>query len=83
MEGVTKSHLDQIAKRTDGFSGRAMSKFMLNLQGAVYAEPDCKLTVQLLQKVTARELEKHAARTSDSGDWLSSGSSPSESRLTS
>lgn len=76
VEGITREALANVATVTKGFSGRAMSKFMLNLQGAVYADPKCRLTAELLKEVTAQELSKHRARTSSSGDWL--GSSASE-----
>ena len=56
-----------VARKTEGFSGRAMAKMLLNLQGAVYAEEDCRLTPAVMQQVVKQELIKHRARTGEDG----------------
>lgn len=70
LQGITEAALEDIARRTEGFSGRGISKLMLNLQGAVYAEPGCMLTAALLQEVVAREVAKNDTKTKGSSSWL-------------
>ena len=67
VENITYNMLLDVARKTEGFSGRAMAKMLLNLQGAVYAEEDCRLTPAVMQQVVKQELIKHRARTGEDG----------------
>lgn len=70
VEDITQKMLLDVARKAEGFSGRGISKMLLNLQGAVYAEPDCRLTPKVLQQVVKQELARHRARSSIDTDWM-------------
>ena len=38
LDGIDAGHFDTIARRTDGMSGRGLSKLMISIQGHVYAK---------------------------------------------
>jgi len=66
-----------VARKTEGFSGRGISKLLLNVQGAVYSEPECCLTPKILSQVLKQELVKHRARMNRNDDtWHGLGGSP-------
>lgn len=62
LQGITVAFLKQIAEQTDGFSGRQLSKLMLNLQGAAYSDERCFLTVADAMSVLNAELHRHRVR---------------------
>jgi len=50
-EGIGTDFLEDVAKRTEGFSGRQLAKFVLALQSAVFGSGTTKLTKTLAQTV--------------------------------
>lgn len=62
MPDVDESLLMQVAKSCDGFSGRAISKFMLKIQGTVYGQEEMTLDSALMQRVLGMEVERNALK---------------------
>ena len=54
MEGVTKEVIDSIAKQTEGFSGREITKMVIAWHDAAFTLPDAVLTPDLMQKVLGK-----------------------------
>lgn len=50
-EGLDEAWLKSVAERTEGFSGRAISKLMLSMQGNVYGRADARLDLPLAEQV--------------------------------
>ena len=61
---VTAESIRGIVSATEGFSGRAISKVFLNIQGDVYATEECVLTAALLRRALGRAADRHALRRS-------------------
>lgn len=59
VAGVDKEHLDELAKRTEGFSGRGISKLFISMQGAVYGQREAVLTPELFERVVEWKLKEH------------------------
>ena len=54
MEGVTKEVVDSIAKQTEGFSGREITKMVIAWHDAAFTLPDAVLSPDLMQKVLSK-----------------------------
>ena len=61
-EGFTEEYFDELAARTAGFSGRAISKLMLGVQGAVYGRGKPVLSLELMEEVVQRKLDEFEER---------------------
>lgn len=59
MEGVTKEIIDEIAKKTEGFSGREITKMVVAWHDAAFTLPDAVLTPELMDKVLKRFIIQH------------------------
>lgn len=59
IEDVDDAYLDDIARRTEGFSGRAISKLMISVQGNVYGQTRPVLTRDLMEEVVQWKLREH------------------------
>lgn len=57
-DGIDEEYWDALALRTEGFSGRAISKMMLSVQGAVYGRRDASLNLELLDTVVSRKIKE-------------------------
>ena len=55
----SESNIASIAKKTDGFSGREISKLMISAQYAMLLDANKCLTVQLLNEVLETKLKEH------------------------
>lgn len=51
MEGVSKEIIEKIAKNTEGFSGREITKMVVAWHDAAFTLPDAVLTPDLMEKV--------------------------------
>jgi len=51
-----------IAQKTEGFSGREISKLAIAWQAAAYGSPDCTITKDLVNQVLNNRLEQHIKR---------------------
>ena len=78
---VTMAVIDGIVAGTAGFSGRAISKVLLSVQGDVYATQECTLDAALLQGALARAGEGFALR-ADGEAWQGSGGGSSKRSVT-
>lgn len=54
MEGVTKEVIDDIAKQTEGFSGRELTKMVIAWHDAAFTLPDAVLAPDLMLKVLGK-----------------------------
>mmetsp|Transcript_2327 Transcript_2327/g.3517 ORF Transcript_2327/g.3517 Transcript_2327/m.3517 type:complete len:375 (-) Transcript_2327:153-1277(-) len=54
--------VDEAAKKTEGFSGRELAKFMASIQASSYGTVDGKLSNQLFRSVLERKLQEHQHR---------------------
>ncbi len=54
MEGVDKEVIDEIAKATDGFSGRELTKMVIAWHDAAFTLPDAVLTPEIMRNVLAK-----------------------------
>lgn len=61
-EGFTDEYFAELAARTAGFSGRAISKLMLGVQGAVYGRGEPTLTLEIMEDVVQRKLAEFDER---------------------
>ena len=62
LHGIEDQHLDEIALQTEGYSGRAISKLMISIQGHVYSKAVPELDAEELKKVVAMKLESFQNR---------------------
>ena len=62
LSGINDSHFHEIARVTPGYSGRAISKLMITLQGHVYGKSVPKLDGAELMEVVALKMESYAKR---------------------
>eukprot|EP00746_Dinoflagellata_sp_MGD_P076498 gnl/MRDRNA2_/MRDRNA2_308025_c0_seq1.p1 gnl/MRDRNA2_/MRDRNA2_308025_c0~~gnl/MRDRNA2_/MRDRNA2_308025_c0_seq1.p1 ORF type:complete len:103 (+),score=17.21 gnl/MRDRNA2_/MRDRNA2_308025_c0_seq1:2-310(+) len=62
LHGIEDQHLDEIALQTEGYSGRAISKLMISIQGHVYSKAVPELDAEELKKVVAMKLESFQKR---------------------
>jgi len=58
-ECSSESNITSIAKKTDGFSGREISKLMISVQYAMLLDPNKCLSMKLLDEVLATKLKEH------------------------
>jgi ATPase family AAA domain-containing protein 3A/B len=59
---VDGAYLDTVASRTEGFSGRGISKLFISLQGAVYGKSSPRLDKGLFEEVLGWKLEEAQAK---------------------
>lgn len=57
MEGVDQSVIEDMAKRTEDFSGREIFKMVVGWHDAAFAKSDPVLTPELMQSVLNRFVE--------------------------
>ncbi|KAJ6836263.1 ATPase family AAA domain-containing protein 3-like [Iris pallida] len=62
IRGVTKDLLEEVAAKTEGFSGREMAKLMASVQAAVYGSRDCELGSGLFREVVDYKVAEHQQR---------------------
>jgi len=62
LSGINDTHFDEIARLTPGYSGRAISKLMITVQGHVYGKTVPKLDGAELMEVVALKMESYAKR---------------------
>jgi ATPase family AAA domain-containing protein 3A/B len=55
-DGFDDEYFKELAHRTAGFSGRAISKLMLGVQGTVYGRKVPSLSLELMEEVVQRKL---------------------------
>jgi ATPase family AAA domain-containing protein 3A/B len=60
--GVDDAALREAAERTEGFSGRELSKLAIALQAAAYANEDAALTRAAFDAVVAHFIAQHHQR---------------------
>lgn len=76
---IPEGYFEELAARTEGFSGRAISKLMLAVQGAVYGTESGELTLKLMEEVVGRKLDEFEARKELGGlDYTKSSSMEAE-----
>ena len=63
MEGVNKEIIERIAKETEGFSGRELTKMVIAWHDAAFTLPDAVLTPELMDKVLQRFHLQHKLKT--------------------
>merc|ERR1740139_1255054 len=51
MEGITKDLIAEIANKTEGFSGREITKMVVAWHDAAFAMPDAVLTPELMDRI--------------------------------
>jgi ATPase family AAA domain-containing protein 3A/B len=64
--------MQQLAKKTEGLSGRELSKLVFGWQASAYASDDGVLTEEIIDRNTQEALRQHAQKM----DWLKLESSP-------
>ena len=62
LSGINDSHFHEIARLTPGYSGRAISKLMITLQGHVYGKSVPVSDGAELMEVVALKMESYAKR---------------------
>lgn len=62
LEGIGDDQFDEIAQLTEGYSGRALSKLMISIQGYVYGKQVPELHAIELMEVTQAKIESYAKR---------------------
>lgn len=63
VEDVDSAYLDSLAERLEGFSGRAISKLLISVQGAVYGSARPVLTKELFEETVQWKLAERQAAT--------------------
>lgn len=59
MEGVSKEVIDEITKKTEGFSGREITKMVIAWHDAAFTLPDPVLTPELMDRVLTKFQLQH------------------------
>ena len=67
ISGIDEALLNTVAKRTDGFSGREISKLAIAWQAAAYGTEDASLNGEMLVTVLEEQLSSKRQKQS----WLS------------
>ena len=62
VNGITEDMLRKAAKKTEGFSGRELAKFMASVQAAVYGSHETELTPAIFENVLKLKLAEHRQR---------------------
>jgi len=62
VNGITEDMLRKAAKKTEGFSGRELAKFMASVQAAVYGSHETELTPAIFESVLKLKLAEHRQR---------------------
>jgi ATPase family AAA domain-containing protein 3A/B len=58
VEGIEPHHLEDAAQKTEGFSGREISKLVIAWQAAAYGSTSTTFTPELMQEVLTNHLEQ-------------------------
>jgi len=61
-EEIVTKDLEDAARRTEGFSGREISKLVLSLQGAAYGRDDCVLSKAMFADVLDWKVKEHSQK---------------------
>lgn len=61
-DAIDDAAMREVAKRTEGFSGREIAKMMASVQGAVYGSAVAELSRETLFAVVAQKVAEHASR---------------------
>jgi ATPase family AAA domain-containing protein 3A/B len=61
-DALTSDWLESVAQRTEGFSGRAIAKLMLSMQGNVYGRADARLDLDLAEQVLAWKIAEAGSK---------------------
>lgn len=62
VKDLTEDVIREVAKKTEGFSGREVAKLVASVQAAVYGRPDCVLDAQLFREVVEYKVAEHHQR---------------------
>ncbi|WZZ00893.1 hypothetical protein YC2023_073221 [Brassica napus] len=63
VEGdLTDQVIREAAKKTEGFSGREITKLVAGVQAAVYGRPDCVLDARLFEEIVDYKIQEHHQR---------------------
>mmetsp|Transcript_4280 Transcript_4280/g.13569 ORF Transcript_4280/g.13569 Transcript_4280/m.13569 type:complete len:478 (+) Transcript_4280:2975-4408(+) len=62
IEGIDEAKLEQVAKRTEGYSGREIAKLAIGWQAAAYATHNSTLTPAIFDRVFDNSLEQHVQK---------------------
>ncbi|KAM7266050.1 hypothetical protein ACFE04_003733 [Oxalis oulophora] len=62
VRDLTDEVIQEVAKKTEGFSGREIAKLMASVQAAVYGRPDCVLDPELFREVVDYKVVEHHQR---------------------
>ncbi|PIA46037.1 hypothetical protein AQUCO_01600361v1 [Aquilegia coerulea] len=73
LKGLSDEILQEVAVKTEGFSGREIAKLMASVQAAVYGSQDCVLDSNLFREVVDYKVAEHQQRrkfSASKGDGL-------------
>ena len=59
---VDSSHIEEIARLTEGFSGREIEKVMVAIQGSVYGSDNLNLTAKMLLEEVRFKVHEHCGK---------------------
>lgn len=62
MQGIEDTHIEEIAKRTEGFSGREIYKLVVAWHDAAFNKAQAVLTPEILENVLESHIEQHKQR---------------------
>ncbi|XP_077244345.1 AAA-type ATPase family protein [Tasmannia lanceolata] len=62
LEGLSDDLLHEVARKTEGFSGREIAKLMASVQAAVYGRSDCILNSELFMEIVDYKVAEHHQR---------------------
>lgn len=87
-DSFTPEYFKELARRTEGFSGRAISKLMISVQGSVYGKSVPKLTKELMEEVVQWKLREFDDKRSFGShhleaEWYASGAKTAMPRASS
>ena len=61
-DGFSDEYFEELANRTDGFSGRGIAKLMISVQGAVYGRQVPRLTKDIMEEIVDLKIKEHQVR---------------------
>ena len=59
IEGIYEEHIDEVAGKLEGFSGREIAKLMISLQALAYAQTNATINAEILRLLVEAKLEEH------------------------
>lgn len=62
IKDISDDMIREAARKTQGFSGRDIAKFMASVQAAVYGRPDCVLDSELYTEIVDYKVGEHHRR---------------------